>query len=381
MMPLLSGVRVLAVLGSLLMVWACGSGGASRPPPVAAPSASGAVAATESPSPAVSTAGDERAVAGFYQGKTVRIVVGYPPGGGFDVISRVIAKTLPKYIPGNPTVIVDNMPGAASMVGLNYVYNVAPKDGTVIANSIGGQALQQAFGTSGVQFDMGQMHYLGTSGTDTFVLFVNRATTGVSTMEEILGGTGREIALGASAPGATQTDAAVLVRDVLGARVKPIMGYQGTAPIRLGIESGELDGMVQVWEDMKRTDRERFESGEWVPLTVFSEEPLADLPNLPSVLSFARTEEQRQLFRLGVLVPTQILRPYMLAPQVPPARVRALQGAFAQTMQDPDYLTEARRANLPLDPLTGEETLRLVREVLSMPADVRDKLKTYLQPQ
>src|SRR3954451_6445520 len=277
-------VRAWSLLVAILVILACGSGGASRPPPVAEPTPGVVGPATESASPGVPPASDDRGVASFYQGKTVRIVVGYPPGGGFDVISRVIAKTFPKYIPGNPTVIVENMPGAASMVGLNYVYNVAPKDGTVIANSIGGQALQQAFGTSGVQFDMGQMHYLGTSGTDTFVLFVNRTTTGVSTMEEILGGAGREVALGASAPGATQTDAAVLLRDVLGARVKPIMGYQGTAPIRLGIESGELDGMVQVWEDMKRTDRERFESGEWVPLTVFSEEPLADLPNLPTVL-------------------------------------------------------------------------------------------------
>jgi tripartite-type tricarboxylate transporter receptor subunit TctC len=380
-MPRSSPMNAAPLLVATFLLLACGSGGASRPQPVAESKPGSVSAATVSTAPDAPTASDERAVASFYQGKTVRIVVGYPPGGGFDVISRVIAKTFPKYIPGNPTVIVENMPGAASMVGLNYVYNVAPKDGTVIANSIGGQALQQAFGTSGVQFDMGQMHYLGTSGTDTFVLFVNRSTTGVSTMEEILGGSGREVALGASAPGATQTDAAVLLHDVLGARVKPIMGYQGTAPIRLGIESGELDGMVQVWEDMKRTDRERFESGEWVPLTVFSEEPLADLPNVPTVLAVARTEEQRQLFRLGVLVPTQILRPYMLAPQVPAARVRALQDAFAQTMQDPDYLAEARRANLPLDPLTGEQTLRLVREVLSMPDDVRAKLKTYLQPQ
>src|SRR5579884_4052241 len=118
-------------------------------------------------------AGDDAAVASFYQGKTVRIIVGYPPGGGFDVTSRVIAKTLGKYVPGTPNVIVENMLGAASMVALNHVYNVAPKDGTVIGNSIGGLALQQAFGASGVQFDMGQMHYLGTAGTDTFVLFVN----------------------------------------------------------------------------------------------------------------------------------------------------------------------------------------------------------------
>src|SRR5919202_1200181 len=96
-------------------------------------------------------------------------------------------------------------------------------------------------------------------------------------------------------PGATQTDATLLLRDVLGARVKPVLGYQGTAPIRLGIEGGELDGMVQVWEDLKRTDRERFESGEWVPLAVFSEEPLPDLPGVPLVNSFARTDEQRQM--------------------------------------------------------------------------------------
>jgi tripartite-type tricarboxylate transporter receptor subunit TctC len=212
-------------------------------------------------------------------------------------------------------------------------------------------------------------------------VFVNRATTGVGRMEDILGAAGREVVLGGSSPGATQTDATLLLRDVLGARVKPVLGYQGTAPIRLGIEGGELDGMVQVWEDLKRTDRERFESGEWVVLAVFAEEPLPELAGVPLVLSFAGTDEQRQMFRLGVLVPTQVLRPYVLAPQVPPERVRALQAAFAQTMQDPDYLAEAQRLNLASGPVSGEQTLRLVREVLAMPDDLRGKLKTYLQPQ
>jgi tripartite-type tricarboxylate transporter receptor subunit TctC len=368
------------LLLALVLVAGCVAGAPSRQAPAVPATTVPAASAGESEQPTTPD-GDDRTVASFYQGKTVRIVVGYPPGGGFDVTSRVIAKTLGKYVPGNPNVIVENMPGAASMVALNHVYNVAPKDGTVIGNSIGGLALQQAFGATGVQFDMGQMHYLGTAGTDTFVLVVSRATSGVGRMEDILGPTGREIALGGSAPGATQTDASLLLRDVLGARVKVVLGYQGTAPIRLGIEGGELDGMVQVWEDFKRTDRERFESGEWVVLAVFSEEPLPDLPSVPLISSFARTDEQRQMFRLGVLVPTQVLRPYVLAPQVPPERVRALQAAFARTMQDPDFLAEAQRLNFPGGPLAGGETLRLVREVLSMPDDVRGKLKTYLQPQ
>ncbi len=380
MMRYFPPVRVALLPLALILLVACAAGPPRRQAPAAATAGPAAAAAASEPQ-APPAAGDDAAVASFYQGKTVRIIVGYPPGGGFDVTSRVIAKTLGKYVPGTPNVIVENMPGAASMVALNHVYNVAPKDGTVIGNSIGGLALQQAFGASGVQFDMGQMHYLGTAGTDTFVLFVNRATTGVSRMGDLLGPASREVALGGSSPGATQTDATLLLRDVLGARVKPILGYQGTAPIRLGIEAGELDGMVQVWEDLKRTDRERFESGEWAVLAVFAEEPLPDLPGVPLVQSFARTDEQRQMFRLGVLVPTQVLRPYILAPQVPPERVRALQAAFAQTMQDPDYLAEAQRLNFPGGPITGAQTLRLVREVLAMPEEVRDKLKTYLQPQ
>jgi len=176
---------------------------------------------------------DEKAVADFYRGKTVRIIVGFSAGGGYDAYSRVIARHLGKYIPGNPAIIVDNMAGAGSIIAANHVYNAAPKDGTVIGNISGPIILEQLFGNPAVQFDMAKLRYLAVPVSETYLMIVTRKP-GVTKFEEVLGPKGKQVVIGAI-PGSTVEHGPILVRDVLGANLRVVAGYKGTADVRMAI--------------------------------------------------------------------------------------------------------------------------------------------------
>jgi tripartite-type tricarboxylate transporter receptor subunit TctC len=204
---------------------------------------------------------DEKAVADFYRGKTVRIVVGFSAGGGYDAYSRVIGRHLHKHIPGNPSVVVDNMAGAGSIIAANYIYNAAPKDGTVIGNISGQIILEQLFANPAVQYDLGKVRYLGVPIGETYLLLVTRKP-GVMKFDELLGAKSKQIVVG-GIPGSTVEQGPILLRDLLGANLKVVSGYKGTADIRLAIESGELDGFLNSWESTKITslDKVRAASG------------------------------------------------------------------------------------------------------------------------
>lgn len=357
---------------------------APTPRPTEAPAARPAEArptlapAQPTQAPAARPAFDEKALAEFYRGKTIKIVVGHGAGGGYDIYSRLFAKYLGKYLPGTPTVIVENMPGAAGMVALNHVYNVAPRDGTVISHSIGSSALEQVFGNPAVQFDMSKAQYLGAPAGDSYVLIVHRRS-GVARMEDLLAPGAREVLFGAEAQGNVNYSGVVLVRDVLGARIKLVPGYEGSAKIRLAIDSGEVDGFLNGWDSTMVTSKDKLDSGEWVPLTRFTEAPIKARPDIPGVLSFARSDEQRQLLRFGILLPSQFSRPYSVAPGVPLERVEALRAAFRRTVEDPEFRAEAEKARLLIDPLDGAQLQRLIQEFLAIPAEVKEKLRAILQ--
>ena len=219
-----------------------GSAGAGVPTEPEAGRASGAPArpaagrSAAAPTAAEAAPSDE-GVASFYRGKTVRIVVGFPPGGGYDTYARAIARHLGQYVPGNPTVIVDNMPGAGSLVAANNVYNAAPKDGTVIVLFSGAAVGQQLFGAPEIRFDATRFDYLGVPVGDTAVVHLHQRA-GVTSFEQLVGPNAKEIVLGGSAAGSLNVDAATLLRDVLGANIKLVTGYPGSAPIRAGHRSG-----------------------------------------------------------------------------------------------------------------------------------------------
>jgi tripartite-type tricarboxylate transporter receptor subunit TctC len=322
---------------------------------------------------------DEKTVADFYRGKTVRIIVGFSAGGGYDQYSRLIARHLGKYIPGNPAVIVENMAGAGSIIAANHVFNAAPKDATVIGNISGPIILEQLFGNPAVQFDLAKYRYLAVPVSESYVMVVTRKP-GVTKLDEVLGPKGKQVTFGAI-PGSTVEHGAVLMRDVLGANLKVVLGYKGTADIRMAIDGGEVDGFVNTWQSLKITSIDKFKGGEWLILAQFAEKPLKDLPipNVPTIPMFAKNSEQQQLLKFGTSTPNEFGKVYVLPPGAPPERAAALEAAFAKAFADKEVLADADKGRLEIDPIIGAEIHTLVVEFLGMSPELKTKLQAALK--
>lgn len=322
---------------------------------------------------------DEKAVADFYRGRTVRIVVGFSAGGGYDQYSRLIARHLSKYIPGNPAIIVENMAGAGSIIAANHTFNAAPKDATVVGNISGPIILEQLFGNPAVQFDLAKFRYLAVPVAETYVVVVTRKP-GVTKLDEIIGPKGKQVIFGAI-PGSTVEHGAILMRDVLGANLKVVSGYKGTADVRMAIDSGEVEGFVNTWQSLKITSIDKFKSGEWLVLAQLSERPITDLltPNVPTIPLIARNNEERQILKFGTSTPNEFGKVYVLPPGAPPDRAAALEAAFAKAFADKELLADAAKGRLEIDPIFGEDTHKLVAEFLGMSPELKGKLQNALK--
>jgi tripartite-type tricarboxylate transporter receptor subunit TctC len=259
------------------------------------------------------------------------------------------------------------------------MYRVGPRDGTLIQSFVGSLVVRQAFGAPGVEYDASRLHYLGAPATDSYVLTVTRKS-GVTRVEETFGPAGKPLVLGTLGPGSPLEVGSIILRDYYGANIRLVSGYDGAAKIRLALDGGEVDGMFTSWQELRGTSREKLDSGEWIVLRQAAAEPPPEIPNVPSLLDLARDDEQRQLIRLATIVPYAFARPYVVAPDVPGERVRALETAFARTMADAEFRAEAERGQLLIEPVSGEAAEKRVREFLSMPADLREKLQPIMWP-
>ncbi len=286
---------------------------------------------------------DERAVADFYRGKVVRIVVGFPPGGGADVYSRLIARHLGRFIPGNPTLAVTNMPGAGSIIAGNYIYNSGAKDGTEIGMLNGAVILEQLFDNPGIHFDMAKFRYLAVPVNETYVMIVTRQS-GVASFSELLGANSKQMVLGAI-PNSTLEHAPILLRDALDANLKVVSGYKGSADIRLAVDSGEVGGFFNPWSTVKPSSPDKFKSGEWSVLAQLTDQPLRDLPssNIPTIPDLTKDQSQRMLLRYGTSAPNQFGKVYMLPRTVPADRAAALEAAFSQNSRRQSFLERRRK--------------------------------------
>jgi hypothetical protein len=246
----------------------------------------------------------------------VTILVGHSAGGGFDTDARVISRHLGKYIPGNPNLVVNNMPGAGTII-------------SAINSFDGGIVPSQLYGSSAVQFDLIKLNYIGAPDTFKYIMALTEKP-GITRMEEFISG-GKQIVVGA-VPHTGIGHAAMLLKEVLGANVKLVSGFKGTAEIRLAMKSGEVDGVITGWETLRVTNLQDFESGEWLILSQWVDEPLTDLPqkNVSLINQFARNDEERQLFKLGLIKPNNYARPYALPPGVPQDRVKGTRGRFGK---------------------------------------------------
>src|SRR3989338_4220417 len=332
------------------------------------------------PVSAAQAALDEKAVADFYRGKTVTLLVGHSAGGGFDTYARLIGRYLGKYVPGNPNVIVTNMPGAGTMISVNHMYNSVARDGTLINSFDGGIVTQQLYKTSGVKFDLNKLFYLGAPDSFLYVMAVTKQS-GVTKFDEILGTNAKEVRIGA-VPNIGIEHASLLIRNVLGGKVKVVSGYKGTAEIRMAMKSGEVDSVITDWGSLRVTNSPDFESGEWLIFVQLTEKPIDDLPqkNVPLIYQYTKDDEQRELFRMGIINPNQYARPYVLPPGVPAERAEALRLAFERALADEKLLAEAKKAKLGINPLSGDRIRDLISAGLSMPPKMRDKLRPILLP-
>ena len=307
-------------------------------------------------------------------------MVGFSPGGGFDTYSRLIARHVGDHVPGNPAVVVENMPGAGSLVAANWIYNAAPKDGTVAANFNGQLFTQRLLGAPAVQFDLEQFEYLGVPVADN-LLCVASGQSGFKALSEAQKPNGRQIVLGAGAPGDTTSDTANVLAAALNLNLRLVGGYPGTADIRNAMERGEVDGMCGwSWESARVTNLEDIESGKIVVLTQVTEEPLPDpaAAGVPMARDLATDQVGRDLIHYGLFLPSRVVRPYVLPPGTPKDRAAALRAAVGETFADPALLAEADKAKLALAPVPGERVLDILHEAQKMPSAVQERLRSIL---
>ena len=315
---------------------------------------------------------------GFYKGKTIRLIVAFSAGGGYDTYSRTIGRHLSKYIPGNPAIVVENLTGAGGIIHANFMYLQAKPDGLIIGNNAGGLFLQQIMGAKGIEFDGKKFEYLGVPGSDHLACVVNKAS-GVTSIDKWFAAK-EPLKFGGVGPGGTASDVARTLQTALALPIKVIDGYKGTADIRLAVESGELAGVCIAWESLKTTWRKAVESGDVNVLVQVMPKKHPDLPNVPLAIDYAKTEEARRLLKYGVHDTAVITRPYFLAPGTPKTRVQILRKAFAEVLKDADLLAEAKKANLEIEYVSGEEVNNVVQGLYKIEPAFVVKMKQMLVP-
>lgn len=322
---------------------------------------------------------DARAAAQFYSGKVVRIVVGFPPGGGADVYSRVIARHLDRYIPGKPTLAVVNMPGAGSIIAGNHIFNNGARDGSEIGMLNGAVILEQLFANPGVHFDMTKFRYLAVPVNETYVMIVTRQS-GITKFGELIGPKAKQAILGAI-PNSTLEHAPILLREALNANLKVVAGYKGSADIRLAVDTGEVSGFFNPWSTVKQSSPEKFKSGEWSVILQLTDQPLSDLPakNIPTIGELTKDQDHRLLLRYGTSAPNQFGKVYVLPRDVPADRAAALEAAFVKTFADQNFLADAEKAKLEITPIFGASIQRIVGDFLVMPPAIKERLSRAIK--
>jgi tripartite-type tricarboxylate transporter receptor subunit TctC len=313
-------------------------------------------------------------VAAFYAGKTIRMVVGVDVGSGYDVNARLLARHMGKHIPGNPAFIVQNQPGAGSVTMTSQLYASGPFDGTTIGAAFAGMPTIPLLQPGGSRFDPTRLIWLGNTNRETHVTYVWHSAP----VQSLAEARSRELIMGAQAPGSSQVDFPLVADALLGFKFKIVSGYQSTAKINLALESGEVQGTIAAWTTLKTLSSEWLADRKINIIAQWALRPNPELAGVPNVLDAATTEAQRDALRL-VLARLDIGRPFFLPPNVPADRVAALRAAFDATMRDPDYLAEADKLKIDVDPLTGAELAALVEQVAQTPTDTVTRVRAALE--
>jgi tripartite-type tricarboxylate transporter receptor subunit TctC len=321
------------------------------------------------------SAGHAQSPEEFYRGKTVDLFIGYSIGGGYDVYGRTVARHLGKHIPGNPTVIPKNMDGAASLTLANWLYESAPKDGTVLGIIGRGTVFDPLFGRKGSKFDGVKFSWIG-SANDEVSVCVAMASTGIIKFDEVLT---KELTIGGTGPSDDTVQFPKLLNGVLKTKFNVIIGYAGGNEVVMAMQRGEVNGRCGwSWSSVKATHYNLVEQEKINILVQLSLEKHPDLPNVPLATDWAETDEQMQM--LKVIFARQVMgRPFLSPPGIPADRLEALRKAFMDTMKDKEFLAEAAKLKLEINPVPGERIAKLVKEIYQTPPDIALKAGAFLQ--
>jgi tripartite-type tricarboxylate transporter receptor subunit TctC len=301
----------------------------------------------------------QSAVADFYRGKQITLIVGYGPGGGYDITARLVARHLGKYIPGNPDVVVQNMPGAGSMRAANYTYVNAPKDGTSFALIARDMPLLGLLGADpNVQFDVRKFGWLGSSSSyanDAYILVLGPKAP-VTSIAEARKADTPPLVLGGTGQGGTDADVPKILRDTIGIRIKQVLGYTSTPSIVLAVERGEVDGRMfdYSYVETSRPQWLRPDSGFHILVQFARRTRHPDLPNVPTARELALDAKARELIVFAETPLLTMARPYVAPPDIPADRLAALRTAFAAAHRDPQFLAEGQKLGVDISPVSAE---------------------------
>jgi tripartite-type tricarboxylate transporter receptor subunit TctC len=323
---------------------------------------------------ALAPAAKADAVADFYKGKTVSVVVSTGEGGTYDTVARTIAKYMPKHVPGNPVMILRYMPGAGHVVATNYMYNQAPHDGTYIA-TIGNSIPQhQVLDGQGVRYDARKFHWLGSTGISN-LMTAAWAASGVKTIDDVMK---HEVTAGSTGAGSGTMLYPTITNNVVGTKFKLILGYRKATEIDLAMERGEvvvrsgfsLGSLTNEHPDWIREHKVNF-------LFQVGGKREESQPDVPLMSDLGKTDEQRKIMKL-LSAPVALGRPYLTTPELPQDRYKALKAAFEATMKDPAFLADAKKLKFDLRPLTGDEVAEIVNETIDIPPALAEKARAAI---
>jgi tripartite-type tricarboxylate transporter receptor subunit TctC len=309
----------------------------------------------------------------YYQGKTVVFIVGTAPGGGFDTYTRIIARYFGKNVPGIPSTIVQNMPGAGTLIAANYIYNKAKPDGLTVGLFSGSMILKHVLGDKTAEFDGRKFGWLGTPAPERHACVLTDKS-GVKSLDEWLASK-RPIRLGSLGPGNATSAFPELLRAILGLPIRVIEGFKGTSDIRLAAEAGEVDGACWGWDSIKATWSKGLETGIVRPVVQTTLESHPDLRTVPVAINYVKTKEGSDLLRFGAQAYGPSAIAYSVPSGIPNERLVTLQKAFLETLKDPELLAESQKARLPISPIDGPTISKIVSDLYAVEPSLLARFK------
>lgn len=315
--------------------------------------------------------------ADFYEGKTIRLIAGTTPGGGFDTYARTIARRLPAHIPGNPRIVVQNMPGGGFVIAANYLYRVAKPDGLTLGIMNSGVVMRQVLDSPGVEFDAQHFGWLGAAEGATPVCAI-MAFTGLKTLDDIFKAK-KPIIIGAA--GTVTREMPLILERFVGVKLKLVEGYQGTSQVRAAIQRREVDGYCQSWQSMSVTAKSLL-AGEGenrlIPFIVAGKSNDPRIKDLPRYADYIKNKEDLATYKAW-LAPYGFFRAFMVPPNMAQERFDTLDKAFKATLEDPELLAMAKKLRLSLDYMPGTEIQKSLSEIFSVTPKVKENLRSLVQ--